>query len=163
RDADQDKLLAVHRDVTAPPVRDSILPTVTTVVIDQPRARPSGTVALRNARIITMKGDEVIDRGDIVLRDDRIVAVGKSGSVTIPAGAKVIDVTGNTIVPGFVDLHAHWRSLGVGTLDPRPWPLQPRSWALESALAYGITTGREPQASPDLFTYADMQATGALL
>jgi hypothetical protein len=35
-----------------------------------------------------MKGDEVIARGDIVVRNNRIVAVGASGSVTVPSGAR---------------------------------------------------------------------------
>ena len=46
--------------------------------------------------------------GDIVVTDHRIVAVGPRGSVKVPEGAKVIDVAGTTIVPGFVDTHAHW-------------------------------------------------------
>src|SRR6185369_8963411 len=77
------------------------------VTITARKDKPSGTVALRGARIITMKGDQVIEKGDIVVTDNRIVAVGSSGSVTIPKNAKVIDVGGKTIMPGYVDIHAH--------------------------------------------------------
>ncbi len=44
--------------------------------------------AFANARIITMKGDEVIEQGTVVVDGNRIVAIGASGSVTIPAMRK---------------------------------------------------------------------------
>ena len=69
--------------------------------------RPSGVVALRGARIITMKGDEVIENGDIVVTGNRITAVGARGSITIPAGAHEVDVSGTTVMPGWIDVHAH--------------------------------------------------------
>ncbi len=80
------------------------------------RRRSSGRAAGRavrscssGAKIVTMRGDEVITDGDVVVTDHRIVAVGSSDAVKTPEGAKVIDVSGMTIVPGFVDTHAHWR------------------------------------------------------
>lgn len=50
-----------------------------------------------------MNGREIIENADVVIRDDRIVAVGPAGSSPSPANARVIDVTGKTIVPGFID------------------------------------------------------------
>ena len=51
---------------------------------------PKGTILLQNARIITMKDEEVIENGDILIENNRIKAVGKTG--TLNAGnAKVID------------------------------------------------------------------------
>ena len=41
---------------------------------------------LRGARILTMKGNEVIEKGDIVVKDNRIVAVGPQGKVHDPVG-----------------------------------------------------------------------------
>ena len=74
---------------------------------------------LRGARIITMKGDEVIPRGDVVVTNNRITAVGAEGSVTVPAGARTIDVSGKTIMPGLVDIHAHmWPQWGVHSPQP---------------------------------------------
>lgn len=74
-----------------------------TVTRDTPRA----TAVLRGARAITMKGNEIIKNADIVVRDNRIVAIGARGSVQVPADARVIDVAGKTILPGYVDTHYH--------------------------------------------------------
>ncbi len=125
--------------------------------IEAPRRKATGTVVLRGAKIITMKGDEVIADGDIVVTDHRIAAVGKRGSVTVPAGAKVIDVKGATIMPGIVDVHAHYIEIARGELDPQ-------SWVFMANLAYGVTSGRDPQTSTnDVFAYQDLIDTGEVL
>ena len=83
---------------------------------------PTGEVALVGGRIITMAGEgrrQVIDRGTIVVRGNRIVAVGPLGRVTIPAGAKRIDAAGKTIMPGIVDAHAHLGGPGDGLIRRR--------------------------------------------
>jgi len=124
------------------------------VAIRVARDVPKGTVVLRGARIISMKGDEVIENGDVVVTDNRIVSVGPQGSA--PAGARVIDVAGKTIVPGFVDVHAH------------PWPTwgihETQVWKYLANLAWGVTTTRDPQTSTtDVLTYADLVETGEIL
>lgn len=128
-------------------------PLRTDIVINVPKDKPSGTVVLRGARIITMKGDEVIASGDIVVHDNRIAAVGATGSVAVPNGARVIDVTGKTIMPGYVDIHAHmWPAWGVHRVQP---------WEYLVNLAYGVTTTRDPQTSTtDVITYGDLVETG---
>ena len=67
--------------------------------------KPKGTIAFTNARIITMNGDQVIEKGTVVIEDNLIKAVGVD--VSIPSGAKIIDCNGKTIMPGFIDAHAH--------------------------------------------------------
>jgi Tol biopolymer transport system component len=118
--------------------------------------KPTGTVALRGARLITMRGDEVIDNGDVVIVDNRITAVGPSGSVAIPPGAEVRDMSGMTIYPGLVDIHAHtWVAWGVHRQQISQFLVQ---------LAYGVTTQRDPQtSSEDVVTYADLMETGELI
>jgi len=112
--------------------------------------------ALRGARIITMQGDEVIDNADLLIRDNRIVAVGPRGSVQIPEDAEEIDVTGKTIVPGFVDTHSHMR--------PPRGIHKTQVWLYLANLAYGVTTTRDPQTSTtDILTYGDLVETGEML
>ena len=115
--------------------------------------KPAGTVVLRGARVVTMKGDEVIPSGDVVVTDNRITAVGASSSLQVPAGARVIDVSGKTIIPGFVDIHAHtWVAWGVHRNQVSQFLAQ---------LAYGVTTQRDPQtSSEDVVTYSDRMEAG---
>ena len=82
------------------------------VNITVPRDRPSGTVALVGARIVSMKGTEVIERGTVVVRDNRIVAVGPAESVTIPAGRAPHRRRRQDDHPG---LHRHPRAPGAAT------------------------------------------------
>ncbi len=123
-------------------------PEVRTLSFEVPRARPTGSVVLRGGTLLTMNGYEVIEEADLVVTDNRIAALGPSGTVNVPEGAAVIDVTGKVIVPGFIDIHAHFANNG-----ELPAPESTTSFA---NLAYGITSLRNPQTPPDVFGYADM-------
>ncbi|MDQ8165924.1 MAG: amidohydrolase family protein [Gemmatimonadota bacterium] len=126
------------------------------VTITVPADKPAGVVALRGARIVTMKDREVIENGDIVITDNRITAVGARGRVSIPRDARVIDMSGKTILPGFVDVHA----------DAAEPPQAHRTVVAQylANLAFGVTTTRDPNASSyDVFSYADRVATGEVL
>ncbi|HET9274567.1 MAG TPA: amidohydrolase family protein [Gemmatimonadales bacterium] len=118
-----------------------------------PRDIPTGTVVLRGARVVTMRGTEVVENADVVVRNNRIAGVGPRGSV--PAGAQVVDVTGKTIIPGFVDTHAHmWNTWGIHWTRP---------WIYLANLAYGVTTTRDPQtATTDVLSYADRVEAGQI-
>ncbi len=111
---------------------------------------------LRGATVISMKGDEVIEDADLVVRDNRIAALGRRGTLEVPADARVIDVAGKTIVPGFVDTHAHmWPAWGIH---------KEQAWPYLANLAYGVTTTRDPQTSTtDVLTYGDRVTAGAML
>ncbi|MDA2924614.1 amidohydrolase family protein [Acidobacteria bacterium AH-259-L09] len=127
------------------------------VAIERPRYRPKGTIVLRGSRLITMRGDEVIDNGEVVVTDNRVVAVGRRGSVVIPRGAKILDLSGTTIMPGIVDVHAHWFEIRRGVLDMQ-------NWSFLANLAYGVTTGRDPQTSTnDMFAYQDLVDVGEMI
>ncbi len=121
------------------------------VRVSAPRDIPEGTVVLRGARVITMRGTEVIENADVVIRNNRIASVGPAGAA--PGGARVIDVSGKTIIPGFVDTHSHMWNL---------WGLHwTRPWIYLANLAYGVTTTRDPQtATTDVLTYGDLVETG---
>jgi hypothetical protein len=132
------------------------------IVIDleAPRMKGMGTLVLRGARILTMEpgapNNGVIENGAVVITNNRINKVGPSATITTPQGAREIDVAGKTIVPGFVDTHAHiWPAWGVhrGVV-----------WEYLANLAYGVLTTRDPQTSTtDVLTYSDLVETGELL
>jgi Tol biopolymer transport system component/imidazolonepropionase-like amidohydrolase len=128
----------------------------TKVGIEMPRYVPEGTVVLKGGRVITMRGEEVLPSCDLVIERNRIVGLGSPGTVAIPPGAHIIDVSGKTILPGFVDVHNHQG----GTQETRI--IQP--WEFISSLAYGVTTGYDTGAAgPSLVDYADMIETGQLV
>ncbi|HZH91476.1 MAG TPA: amidohydrolase family protein [Pyrinomonadaceae bacterium] len=130
-------------------------PKATRIGFEFESARPRGTVALTNARIITMKGDEVIERGTILVEDNRIKAVG--ARVQIPANARKIDMTGKTITPGLVDVHAH---MGYNTLDIIP----EKQWPYWANLAYGVTTTHDPSAATQsVFAQSEMVKAGLMV
>ncbi len=74
----------------------------------------------------------------------------------MPDDARVIDVAGKTIIPGFVDTHAHLR--------PAYEVHRGQVWSYAANLAYGVTTARDPQTfTTDVLTYEDQVAAGNVL
>ncbi len=127
------------------------------VTVEKPRYVPRGTIALRGATAVTMRGDQVIPNADVVITDHRITAVGKSGEVTIPSGARELSVSGMTLVPGFIDTHAHWFEIRRGVLDVQ-------NWSFLANLAYGVTAGLDVQtATNDMFAYQDLVEVGEII
>ena len=118
---------------------------------------PRGIIVLRGARLITMRGKEVIEQGDLVVRDNRIAAVGRTGQLALPEAARVLDVAGTTIIPGYVNAHDH------------PFPpkgVHPQQlWQYLARLGYGVTTSRDPAPGLDneVFTYQERERSGDLL
>ena len=74
-----------------------------------------------------------------------------------PPARGSMDVKGATIMPGIIDVHAHWIEIPRGELDPQ-------SWVFMANLAYGVTSGRDPQTSTnDVFAYEDLIDMGEML
>ncbi|WP_395394060.1 amidohydrolase family protein [Novosphingobium sp. BL-8A] len=123
-----------------------------------PRVSPQGSLLLRGARVLTMADrDRVIEEADILVTADRIAAVGPRGSFAVPAGTQVRDVTGKTILPGFIDDHDH-----VGEIR-RNNPAN-ELWGLRVRLAYGVTTSFDPSTlSPDHLAYQGLVDAGYVL
>src|SRR5262249_4164373 len=117
----------------------------------------SSSFVLKGARVVTMKGDAVLDNADVVVTGNRIAGVGPSGSVSVPAGARTFDAQGKTVIPGLIDTHAH---MHYSSFEIFP----DTKWEYAANLAYGVTTTYDPSApSLDVFAQAEMVEAGLLL
>ena len=122
-----------------------------------PRDEPSGSILLRGAKVVTMNGDEVIDNADLLVTGSKIAAVGARGEVDAPADARIVDVAGKTITPGFIDTHAHWFEIRRGVIEDD-------HWGFLANVAYGVTAGLDVQtATNDMFAYQDMIDSGRMI
>ncbi len=118
---------------------------------------PTGKIALKGARIISMKGDEVIETGTIIIDKNKITAIGKESDIDVPADAKVYNLYGKTIMPGMVDVHAH--------LNTSPDGISPQQdWSYYANLAYGVTTSHDPSSNTEMaFSQSEMLKAGRLI
>ncbi|MBL8269087.1 amidohydrolase family protein [Steroidobacter sp.] len=124
--------------------------------VEIPRATQQGTVLLRGAKAVTMRGDEIIERADVLIEGNRIAAIGATGMIQVPANAEIRDLTGKTITPGFVDTHAHYYHVGRQVIDYR-------NWEFPAQLAYGVTATIDPQSfTSDFFVYLDLSDAGVI-
>ena len=122
-----------------------------------PRDVPKGALLLRGATLLTMRGDEAIADGDLLIVDNRIAALGRRGSLAVPAGTQVRDVSGRFIMPGLIDTHDHYADVRRGVLDFE-------SWGPRANLAYGVTTGFDPSTlSIDTLAYQDAVDAGLMV
>ncbi|MDP3494182.1 MAG: amidohydrolase family protein [Hyphomonadaceae bacterium] len=122
-------------------------------------AKPSGTTVLTGARIVTMANDQggVIENGTIVIAGNRITMIGQTGAITVPAGARTIDLAGKTIIPGLIDAHAHGAQ-GDDDIIPN------QNWSAQAHLALGVTTVFDPSnAASEAFVSEEMQRAGLIL
>jgi imidazolonepropionase-like amidohydrolase/Tol biopolymer transport system component len=123
--------------------------------LELPVDKPKGFIAFTNARIITMKGNEVIENGTVLVEGNIIKAVGTN--VTIPAGATQIDCNGKTILPGFIDAHAHGAHHRSGITPQKHWPYY-------TNLAFGVTTMQDPSANSEtVFGQSELIKAGLMV
>ena len=120
-------------------------------------AKPSGKIALTNARIVTMAGEDggVIEKGTILIDGDRIEAIGED--IAIRDNIETVDLEGKTIVPGFIEAHYHGPQ-GADELIPQ------QNWKTTATLALGVTTVFDPSnRAGEIFAASEMQRAGVLL
>ena len=119
--------------------------------------KPTGRIAFSNARIITMNGDEVIEDGTIIIKDNIIEKIGKSSETPIPSDAKIYGALGKTIMPGLVDAHAHVGAFRYGLTAQQ-------NWRFMANLAFGVTTSHDPSANTEtVFSLSELQKAGKLV
>ncbi len=119
-------------------------------------AKPDGTLALIGGRLVTMADAGVIEDGVILIEGNRIREVGAQGDVSIPEDADVVDVSGQVILPGFVDTHAHGSQASEG-ITPQ------RNWVDYARLAFGVTTVHDPSNNTqEIFAASEMTKAGVI-
>jgi imidazolonepropionase-like amidohydrolase/Tol biopolymer transport system component len=117
---------------------------------------PKGTVAVVGGRVITMKGQEVIEDGTVVIEGNRVKAVGPRSQIQVPAGAHVVDAKGKTVIPGLIDVHWHG-AFGSDGIVPES------NWNAYATLAYGVTTIHDPSNDTGtIFAAAEMARAGLI-
>jgi len=125
-----------------------------TLKLSAPRAVPTGTIAITNARIITLNKRAVIESGTILVKGSRIACVGTCSTAGVD---RVIDAAGKTIIPGLVDMHSHhyreWRGM-----RPR------HDFEQAIYLAYGVTTTMDVSMySQNMFPTAELVEVGEII
>jgi Tol biopolymer transport system component len=124
------------------------------VELTVPADAPNGRIALVGGRVISLRGEEVIERGTVLVENDRIAAVGPMHDIAVPADATVVDCTGKTVMPGLVDGHGHIDGAVEDAVTPQK---QANRYA---ALAFGVTTNFDPFSS-ELPTFESAETTQA--
>src|SRR4051812_7897238 len=106
-------------------------------------------LVLAGGRLIDGYGGPPLENAVVVIDGNRITAVGPEGTVPIPAGAKVIDTNGYTVMPGIADMHVHLMILGHGDYDHWDATYQPKfrdvimPISAKELLMAGVTTARD--------------------
>ena len=123
--------------------------------------KPQGVKALVGGTVVTMRDanntQEVIEDGVVLIKDNRIMAVGKRGQVSIPDEAMLVDTKGKTIIPGLIDAHAHGAQ-GRNEIIPQ------QNWSQYSNVAFGVTTIHDPSNdTTEIFAAAEMQKAGDIV
>ena len=99
------------------------------------------TVAIRAGRMFDSLSGKMVTKQVVLIQGQRITDVGPDGSITIPAGTRVIDLSQATILPGFIDAHNHFMtSRGKMTADEA---LLVATKRLRDALVNGFTSLKE--------------------
>lgn len=113
----------------------------------QERAPEPEVIAFVAVDVVPMDSERILDDQTVLVRGDRIAALGPAGAVTVPAGATVIDGSARYLMPGLVDMHVH-------LLAPDQLPL---------FVANGVTGVRNMWGTPDVLALRDRVAAGTLL
>jgi imidazolonepropionase-like amidohydrolase/Tol biopolymer transport system component len=109
------------------------------------------------ATILPMNDLSVIKNGVVHIKGNLIAEVGTREQVAIPPGAKTIDVSGRTLMPGLIDIHAHPGSSNQSTYAQQVW-------GFLANLAFGVTTMHDPSNNSEMiFAPAELQQQGVVL
>lgn len=124
---------------------------------------PKETVLIKAGRLVDVRSGRVLTDQAILIEGERIKQVGPAQSVQAPAGARVIDLSNATVLPGLIDCHTHltfdpshmgYSSLGISTPREALYGAKHAKLTLEA----GVTTVRNVGAKG----YADIALRDAI-
>lgn len=119
--------------------------------------KPASRIALVGAKLITMRGEEVIEDGVVLVESNRIKAVGARSEIDIPRGFETVDVSGRTIIPGLIDTHWHGTQ-GTAGFVPQT------NWVNLASLAFGVTTIHDPSNDTStIFAASELARAGKII
>ena len=127
-------------------MRKSVLFVLALLLATSAVAQP---LVLAGGRVIDGYGGPPLENAVVVIEGNTIRAVGSESQVAIPAGARVIDTNGYTVMPGLMDMHVHLMILGHGDYDhwDRTYPSKFRDLIMpisaKQLLMAGVTTARD--------------------
>jgi len=98
-------------------------------------APQENALAIVHVTVVDMAGAAPRPDQDVIVKTQRIAAVGPSGSIAVPRGARIVDGRGKFLIPGLADMHVHLTAAGE--------PDGSRSFLIPLLLAHGITTVRD--------------------
>jgi len=127
------------------------------IIVKAKMDKPKGKIALKGGNILTMENDSIIENGVVIVEDNLIKYVGSADNIRLSSDTKIIDVTGRTIMPGFVDVHAHLGAFRDG-ISPQ------KHWQYYANLAFGITTTHDPSVNTEItFAQSEMVKAGTMV
>jgi imidazolonepropionase-like amidohydrolase len=77
------------------------------MVLALPTWAQDGSVAVRAGQLVDVLQGSLLADQVILIQDGKIAQVGPAASLTIPEGARIIDLSGKTVLPGLIDMHDH--------------------------------------------------------
>jgi len=123
-----------------------------------PGAHAAELTAFTHVTVIPMDGERIIDDQTVLVEGDKIAAMGRTGTISIPDGARQVNGTGKFLLPGLSDMHAH-----IGSHARSEDPARDQALAQNQLLLYaatGVTLLRDPAGSPAHFGYRERLRQG---
>ena len=119
--------------------------------------KPSGMLAFVGGKVITMEGEQIIENGVVLVEGNVIKAVAARDDISIPKAAKVIDITGKSIIPGLIDAHAHGAQASYEIIPQQ-------NWENYAGLTFGVTSIHDPSNdTTEFFAASEMQKAGNIV
>jgi imidazolonepropionase-like amidohydrolase len=115
------------------------------LVVSSQNPAAAQITAVRAGRMFDPKSGTNLSNQVVLIRGDRITEVGPATRLQIPAGAKVIDLSNATVLPGLIDGHVH---LTDGKGDQRQQALRSATESLKAGYTTLVTQGSHGESSP---------------